>query len=134
MRIALKRQNVTMIWHKETAVSGLDAIVIPGGFSYGDYLRTGAIARFSPVMNAVREFAQNGGLQAELEITWNLLERVPDVLFGFKKFGMRGVLELEVVGGVEHVVRRKSPNVPQVPARRVSTCPSLVSRTSQPAA
>ena len=55
-------QQVHMIWHKETKVSGLDAIVIPGGFSYGDYLRTGAIARFSPVMNAVKEFAQSGGL------------------------------------------------------------------------
>jgi phosphoribosylformylglycinamidine synthase len=55
-------QSVTMIWHKATTVSGLDAIVIPGGFSYGDYLRTGAIARFSPVMNAVKEFARHGGL------------------------------------------------------------------------
>ncbi len=55
-------QQVHMIWHKETKASGLDAIVIPGGFSYGDYLRTGAIARFSPVMNAVKEFAQSGGL------------------------------------------------------------------------
>ena len=55
-------QQVHTIWHKETKVSGLDAIVIPGGFSYGDYLRTGAIARFSPVMNAVKEFAQSGGL------------------------------------------------------------------------
>jgi phosphoribosylformylglycinamidine synthase len=55
-------QNVTMIWHKETTLSDVDAIVIPGGFSYGDYLRTGAIARFSPVMNAVNEFAQHGGL------------------------------------------------------------------------
>jgi phosphoribosylformylglycinamidine synthase I len=55
-------QQALMIWHKETTVSGLDAIVIPGGFSYGDYLRTGAIARFSPVMNAVKEFAQHGGL------------------------------------------------------------------------
>jgi phosphoribosylformylglycinamidine synthase len=55
-------QGVTMVWHKEISVSGLDAIVIPGGFSYGDYLRTGAIARFSPVMNAVKEFVQSGGL------------------------------------------------------------------------
>jgi phosphoribosylformylglycinamidine synthase I len=55
-------QHVEMIWHKETSLSGLDAIVIPGGFSYGDYLRTGAIARFSPVMGAVKEFCQNGGL------------------------------------------------------------------------
>jgi phosphoribosylformylglycinamidine synthase subunit PurQ / glutaminase len=55
-------QQVEMIWHKATTVSGLDGIIIPGGFSYGDYLRTGAIARFSPVMNAVKEFAENGGL------------------------------------------------------------------------
>ena len=55
-------QQVEMIWHKETTVSGLGGIIIPGGFSYGDYLRTGAIARFSPVMNAVKEFAENGGL------------------------------------------------------------------------
>ena len=55
-------QQVEMIWHKEPTVSGVDAVVIPGGFSYGDYLRTGAIARFSPVMSAVKEFARNGGL------------------------------------------------------------------------
>jgi phosphoribosylformylglycinamidine synthase I len=55
-------QQVHMIWHKEPALSGVDVIVLPGGFSYGDYLRTGAIARFSPVMNAVKDFAQGGGL------------------------------------------------------------------------
>jgi phosphoribosylformylglycinamidine synthase subunit PurQ / glutaminase len=55
-------QQVEMVWHKETLPAGLDAIVLPGGFSYGDYLRTGAIARFSPVMGAVREFANKGGL------------------------------------------------------------------------
>ncbi|MCS6897037.1 MAG: phosphoribosylformylglycinamidine synthase subunit PurQ [Nitrospira sp.] len=55
-------QDVTMVWHKERSVAGLDAVVLPGGFSYGDYLRTGAIARFSPVMEAVREFAEEGGL------------------------------------------------------------------------
>ena len=55
-------QNVQMIWHKETSLGGLDAVVLPGGFSYGDYLRTGAIARFSPVMGAVKEFAAKGGL------------------------------------------------------------------------
>ncbi len=53
-------QDVRFVWHKESDVSGLDAIVLPGGFSYGDYLRTGAIARFSPVMRAVIEFAQQG--------------------------------------------------------------------------
>lgn len=55
-------QNVTMVWHKETSVSGLDAVILPGGFSYGDYLRTGAIARFSPVMKAVKQFSAEGGL------------------------------------------------------------------------
>jgi phosphoribosylformylglycinamidine synthase len=54
-------QDVDFIWHKEPGVSGYDAIVLPGGFSYGDYLRTGAIARFSPVMNVVVDFANNGG-------------------------------------------------------------------------
>ncbi|MGH9896393.1 MAG: phosphoribosylformylglycinamidine synthase I, partial [bacterium] len=55
-------QKVRPVWHKATALDGLDAIVLPGGFSYGDYLRTGAIARFSPVMSAVQKFAAGGGL------------------------------------------------------------------------
>jgi len=49
------------IWHQETSLSGFDALVLPGGFSYGDYLRCGAIARFSPVMDAVVSFARDGG-------------------------------------------------------------------------
>ncbi len=53
---------VDYIWHQETDLSGYDCVILPGGFSYGDYLRTGAIARFSPVMNAVTEFAGKGGL------------------------------------------------------------------------
>lgn len=53
---------VEFIWHQEDSVNGFDAIILPGGFAYGDYLRTGAIARFSPVMEAVRQFADNGGL------------------------------------------------------------------------
>ncbi|NLH74610.1 MAG: phosphoribosylformylglycinamidine synthase subunit PurQ [Verrucomicrobia bacterium] len=50
------------VWHKEASLGNVDAVIIPGGFSYGDYLRTGAIARFSPVMQAVRRFAEDGGL------------------------------------------------------------------------
>jgi phosphoribosylformylglycinamidine synthase subunit PurQ / glutaminase len=50
------------VWHKETGLGDSDLVVVPGGFSYGDYLRCGAIARFSPVMGAVREFAEKGGL------------------------------------------------------------------------
>lgn len=49
------------IWHKDTDLSGLDLLLIPGGFSYGDYLRSGAIARFSPVMQSVVEYADRGG-------------------------------------------------------------------------
>ena len=55
-------QPVDYIWHQETDLRGYDCIIVPGGFSYGDYLRTGAVARFSPVMNAVTEFADRGGL------------------------------------------------------------------------
>jgi phosphoribosylformylglycinamidine synthase len=54
-------QPVDFIWHKSTDLSGYDAVIVPGGFSYGDYLRAGALARFSPVMSAVKEFAGNGG-------------------------------------------------------------------------
>jgi phosphoribosylformylglycinamidine synthase subunit PurQ / glutaminase len=50
-----------LIWHEERDLSGIDAVVVPGGFSYGDYLRAGAIARFSPAMEAVAEFAAAGG-------------------------------------------------------------------------
>ncbi len=49
------------LWHREDRIGDCDAILVPGGFSYGDYLRAGAIARFSPVMDAVREFARGGG-------------------------------------------------------------------------
>ena len=51
-----------LLWHKESSLDETDAVIIPGGFSYGDYLRTGAIARFSPVMRAVQNFAAEGGL------------------------------------------------------------------------
>jgi len=53
--------SARLLWHKETSLGGADAVVVPGGFSYGDYLRTGAIARFSPVMQAVQQFAASGG-------------------------------------------------------------------------
>ena len=53
-------QPVDFIWHRETDLSTYDAVIIPGGFSYGDYLRAGALARFSPVMNSVQKFAESG--------------------------------------------------------------------------
>ncbi len=55
-------QPVEMIWHKDTDLKKPDCVVVPGGFSYGDYLRTGAIARFSPVLKSVADFAAQGGL------------------------------------------------------------------------
>src|SRR5271166_6405768 len=54
-------EPVTFLWHDSEDLGGVDAVLVPGGFSYGDYLRTGAIARFSPVMEAVQRFAGNGG-------------------------------------------------------------------------
>src|SRR2546421_1978874 len=55
-------QPVDFIWHRDTDLSSYDAVIIPGGFSYGDYLRAGALARFSPVMNSVKKFAESGRL------------------------------------------------------------------------
>ena len=55
------RQEARYIWHKERDLSGLDCVILPGGFSYGDHLRCGAVASLSPVMEEVREFAERGG-------------------------------------------------------------------------
>jgi phosphoribosylformylglycinamidine synthase len=57
----IMQQEVVELWHKNTDLQGVEAIVLPGGFSYGDYLRSGAIARYSPIMEKVIEFANNGG-------------------------------------------------------------------------
>ena len=54
--------SARLVWHKETSLGDVDAVIVPGGFSYGDYLRCGAIARFSPVMQAVKQFVENGGI------------------------------------------------------------------------
>lgn len=56
------RQDVFYLWHKEHDLRNADCVVLPGGFSYGDYLRSGAIAKFSPLMQELREFVQKGGL------------------------------------------------------------------------
>src|SRR5476649_1699193 len=53
--------DARFVWHKDASLGDADVVILPGGFSYGDYLRTGAIARFSPVMAAVRAFADRGG-------------------------------------------------------------------------
>ena len=54
-------EDAALVWHKDTDLQGADVVILPGGFAHGDYLRTGAIARFSPIMNAVRAFADRGG-------------------------------------------------------------------------
>ncbi|HEX4109619.1 MAG TPA: phosphoribosylformylglycinamidine synthase subunit PurQ [Solirubrobacteraceae bacterium] len=62
LRAAERVGDATLLWHTERDLKGADAIIVPGGFSYGDYLRCGAIARFAPVMEAVAEHAREGGL------------------------------------------------------------------------
>ncbi len=54
-------QPVDFVWHRDTDLSAFDAVIVPGGFSYGDYLRAGALASFSPVMNSIKDFAAGGG-------------------------------------------------------------------------
>src|ERR687889_1714519 len=61
-QLALSRVgDAVLLWHADRDLQGVDAVVIPGGFSYGDYLRVGAIARFSPIMESVIDFAKSGG-------------------------------------------------------------------------
>jgi phosphoribosylformylglycinamidine synthase I len=60
--VRLDGHEAVMLWHKDRDLRGVDCVVLPGGFSYGDYLRTGAVARFAPLMDAVQEFAAGGGL------------------------------------------------------------------------
>ena len=54
-------EDAALVWHKDRDLQGADAVILPGGFAHGDYLRTGAIARFSPIMNSVKAFADRGG-------------------------------------------------------------------------
>jgi phosphoribosylformylglycinamidine synthase subunit PurQ / glutaminase len=58
----LLRHEASFLWHKDTSFAGVDCVVLPGGFAHGDYLRCGAMARFSPIMGAVKQFAERGGM------------------------------------------------------------------------
>jgi len=62
LEAALRVGDAVLLWHADRNLQGVDAVIIPGGFSYGDYLRAGAIARFAPAMESVAEFARDGGL------------------------------------------------------------------------
>ena len=68
------RLQVVKLWHKDHDLQGCDFIILPGGFSYGDYLRSGAIARFSPIMQEVISFANQGGF-----VFWSM-QRFPDFM------------------------------------------------------
>ncbi len=92
-----------LLWHSERDLKGVDAVIVPGGFSYGDYLRAGAIARFAPVMEAVIEFANEGGLVLGICNGFQVLceaHLLPGALLGNanRRFTFRQV-RLEVVQG-----------------------------------
>ena len=93
--------DAELLWHGERDLKGADAIVVPGGFSYGDYLRAGAIARFAPVMESVIEFANDGGLVLGICNGFQVLceaRLLPGALLGNanRRFTFRQV-ELEVL-------------------------------------
>ncbi len=101
LRAARRVGEAELIWHGERDLGGADAIVVPGGFSYGDYLRAGAIARFAPAMEAVNEFARAGGLVLGICNGFQVLceaQLLPGALLGNAnlRFTFRQV-ELEVV-------------------------------------
>jgi putative intracellular protease/amidase len=82
-------QQAEFIWHDSASLGDVDAVILPGGFSYGDYLRCGAIAKFSPVMQAVRRFAQEGGLVLGICNGFQVLteaELLPGALDGFSLY------------------------------------------------
>ncbi len=103
LQAARRVGDAELLWHGECDLKGADAIIVPGGFSYGDYLRAGAIARFSPVMEAVIEFARDGGLVLGICNGFQVLceaRLLPGALLGNanRRFTFRQV-ELEVVNG-----------------------------------
>jgi phosphoribosylformylglycinamidine synthase I len=103
LQAARRVADAELLWHGERNLKGADAIVVPGGFSYGDYLRAGAIARFAPVMEAVIEFARDGGLVLGICNGFQVLceaRLLPGALLGNanRRFTFRQV-ELEVVNG-----------------------------------
>jgi phosphoribosylformylglycinamidine synthase subunit PurQ / glutaminase len=103
LQAARRVADAELLWHGERDLKGVDAIVVPGGFSYGDYLRAGAIARFSPAMEAVVEFARDGGLVLGICNGFQVLceaQLLPGALLGNanRRFTFRQV-ELEVANG-----------------------------------
>jgi phosphoribosylformylglycinamidine synthase len=118
--VRLLGHSARFVWHKENSLGDADAVIVPGGFSYGDYLRCGAIARFSPVMQAVKQFADNGGL-------------VLGICNGFQVLCEAGLLPGALIRNrslqfrCEHVFLRTlttdSPFTSQIPAGRLLRVP-----------
>jgi phosphoribosylformylglycinamidine synthase subunit PurQ / glutaminase len=113
--------DAELLWHGERDLKGADAVVVPGGFSYGDYLRAGAIARFAPVMEAVIEFARDGGLVLGICNGFQVLceaRLLPGALLGNanRRFTFRQV-ELEVVNGDTDFTRAYAAGVDRPRAR-----------------
>jgi phosphoribosylformylglycinamidine synthase subunit PurQ / glutaminase len=111
-----------LLWHGERDLRGVDAVIVPGGFSYGDYLRAGAIARFAPVMETVVEFAREGGLVLGICNGFQVLceaHLLPGALLGNanRRFTFRQV-RLEVVQGDTHFTRACAVGAPlSIPAK-----------------
>jgi phosphoribosylformylglycinamidine synthase I len=109
-----------LLWHGERDLRGVDAVVVPGGFSYGDYLRAGAIARFAPVMEAVIEFAREGGLVLGICNGFQVLceaHLLPGALLGNanRRFTFRQV-QLDVVQGDTRFTSACPPSL-SIPAK-----------------
>src|ERR1700678_1813504 len=94
-------QEAEIIWHDATHLGNVDALILPGGFSYGDYLRCGAIAKFSPVMQSIRKFAAGGGLVLGICNGFQILVEsglLPGALVrnrGLKVICMQGAMRVE---------------------------------------
>jgi phosphoribosylformylglycinamidine synthase subunit PurQ / glutaminase len=113
VQAAARVGEAELIWHRERALAGFDAIIVPGGFSYGDYLRAGAIARFAPAMEAVVEFAREGGLVLGICNGFQVLceaRLLPGALLinGNRRFTFRQ-LELDVVNADTPFTRACEP-------------------------
>jgi phosphoribosylformylglycinamidine synthase I len=121
LQAASRVGEAELLWHGERDLRGADAVIVPGGFSYGDYLRAGAIARFAPVMEAVVEFAQAGGLVLGICNGFQVLceaRLLPGALLGNanRRFTFRQV-QLEVVRAETAFTRACGPSEDGPPAR-----------------
>ena len=126
--------EAVILWHQDTDLQGVDAVIVPGGFSYGDYLRVGAIARFAPIMGEVERFARRGGLVLGICNGFQVLCEaglLPGALLPNTslRFVCRQV-ELEVVNASIPRARPSSARCPLWASRASPTCTSAGSSSS----